>query len=68
MAKCKYYVPAWGGNRSSGSQPAFCLKYKMPLSKDENCIKNCKIGKSEQGKEGSRKGECNREKQKRSYS
>ena len=38
---CKYYVPAWKGNKTSGSQPDFCLKYKVSLN--GNCIKNCEI-------------------------
>lgn len=41
MINCKYYVPAWKGNKASGKQPDFCLKYKVSLK--GNCIKNCKV-------------------------
>lgn len=41
MINCKYYVPAWEGSKTSGKQPDFCLKYKVPLN--GYCIKNCKV-------------------------
>ena len=41
MINCEYYVPAWEGNKTSGPQPDFCLKYKVSLN--GNCIKNCEI-------------------------
>jgi len=41
MINCEYYVPAWEGNKTSGSQPDFCLKHKVSLY--GNCIKNCEI-------------------------
>lgn len=31
---CKHFVPAWVGNEASMSQPAFCLKKKIILTKD----------------------------------
>ena len=37
---CRYYVPAWAGNKTSGSQPDFCLKHRVVLC--GNCIKGCK--------------------------
>jgi len=37
---CKYYVPAWAGNKTSGSQPDFCLKHRVVLR--GKCIKSCK--------------------------
>ncbi len=42
---CRYYVPAWTGNKTSGSQPDFCLKHRVVLC--GKCIKSCK----EQGKQ-----------------
>jgi hypothetical protein len=42
---CRHYVPAWKGNKTSGSQPDFCLKHRVVLC--GNCIKGCK----EQNKE-----------------
>jgi len=41
MIDCEYYVPAWEGNKTSGPQPDFCLKYKISLN--GNCIKSCEI-------------------------
>ena len=38
--KCEYYVPAWKGNKTSGSQPDFCLKHRVVLC--GKCIKGCK--------------------------
>ena len=40
MINCKFYVPAWEGNKTSGSQPDFCLKHKIVLS--GKCVSNCK--------------------------
>ena len=37
---CRYYVPAWKGNKTSGSQPDFCLKHRIVLY--GKCIKGCK--------------------------
>jgi len=37
---CRYYVPAWEGNKTSGSQPDFCLKHRVVLC--GKCIKSCK--------------------------
>jgi hypothetical protein len=37
---CKYYVPAWGGSKTSNSQPGFCLKYRVFLR--GKCVKSCK--------------------------
>ena len=42
---CRHYVPAWKGNKTSGSQPDFCLKLRVVLC--GKCIKGCK----EQNKE-----------------
>ena len=41
MINCEYYVPAWEGSKTSGKQPDFCLKYKVPLN--GYCIKNCEV-------------------------
>ena len=55
MINCKYYVPAWEGNKTSGKQPDFCLKYKVSLN--GNCIKNCEIQTklASEGKDNERK-------------
>ncbi len=45
IINCRYYVPAWAGNKTSGSQPDFCLKHRVVLC--GKCIKGCK----EQNKE-----------------
>ena len=37
---CRYYVPAWAGNKTSGSQPDFCLKHRVVLC--GKCVKSCK--------------------------
>jgi len=37
---CRHYVPAWKGNKTSGSQPDFCLKHRVVLC--GKCIKGCK--------------------------
>ena len=44
MINCEYYVPAWEGSKTSGKQPDFCLKYKVPLN--GYCIKNCVVRRS----------------------
>ncbi len=55
MINCEYYVPAWEGNKTSGPQPDFCLKYKVFLN--GNCIKNCEIQTKlvSEGKDNERK-------------
>lgn len=40
MIDCKYYVPAWEGNKTSNSQPDFCLKHKIILG--GKCVSDCK--------------------------
>ncbi len=45
---CRYYVPPWKGNKTSGSQSDFCLKHKVVLYGD--CIKGCKeLNKESEG-------------------
>jgi len=39
MIDCEYYVPAWEGSKTSGKQPAFCLKYRVSLY--GKCLKDC---------------------------
>ena len=52
---CEYYVPAWEGSKTSGKQPDFCLKYKVPLN--GYCIKNCEVQTKlvSEGKDNERK-------------
>lgn len=36
---CKYYVPAWEGNKTTNMQPDWCLKYGVSLH--GKCLKDC---------------------------
>jgi hypothetical protein len=38
---CKYFIPAWGGSKTSMSQPAWCFKRSICLT-NEFIQKGCK--------------------------
>ena len=40
---CKHFIPRWGGNVTSNSQPAWCLKDGVILTK-EKILKACNQG------------------------
>ncbi|AEO12449.1 MAG TPA: hypothetical protein DEF39_11440 [Hungateiclostridium thermocellum] len=39
MIDCKYYVPAWVGNKTTNPQSDWCLKYGVTLG--GKCLKGC---------------------------
>lgn len=45
---CEYYVPAWEGNKTSRSQPDFCLKHRVHLM--GNCITDCEFNQEKKPK------------------